>query len=278
MYEHPAPGYNWSMPPSGRTGDKRRRPRHAGAGLVLICTHVSETRGLTGIRPNLAVELRNLGWGGLQFTSREELRPTCPLSIQIKDPSTGAIFHARGHVRWCDIRVDGDVKTHVVGVMFDEIFTSQATCARFFQGPEPRTARRLVEPGKGVPRSRRRHERYPVDDCFVSVTRDAPLGAVVKPVNRAVQLVDLSLTGAQVICADQIDPGTRVRFILRMGRFSDLLQAGAEVVWIRKSAAPGWWAWATGLHFKQLDPSAQKLLDYMIAWLKSEALRSGRME
>src|SRR5262245_35225405 len=231
MNERPAPESNRSVQPSERKADKRKRPRHVGAGLVLICTHVSETRGLAGIRRNLAVELRNLGWGGIQFVSTEKLQPSCPLSIQIKDPSTGELFHARGHVWWSDTQGAGDNKVNVAGVQFDEIFTPQGTCARFFQGPEPPPSKRLANQGKGAGRSRRRHERYPVEDYFVKVFRDVPQGPNSKPVNCAVQLVDFSLSGAQVICTDQLDPGTRVKFVLRMGRFADPFEAGAEVVW-----------------------------------------------
>jgi Tfp pilus assembly protein PilZ len=264
--------------PPGRKDDTRRRARRGGAGLVLACTHVSETRIHSGPRPNLALELRDLGWGGLQFIAREPLRPPCGLSVQIKDPSTGDMFHARGTVTWCDTRrvVGGEI--HVVGIKFDEIYTPVSRCAWFFQGPEPPAPNPGEALAKAGANPRRRQERFPVDDYFVSVCREGPFGSRGKPVNLAFRLVDLSRTGAQVVCTEQVDPGAKVRFILHLNRFSDMLQTDAEVVWIRRAASRGGRAWSLGIQFKLIDRAAQKLLEYMMNWFSSEKERHNRPE
>jgi len=274
----PPPPPNRPVLPPGRKADTRRRVRRGGAGFVLTCTHVTATRGHTALRPNLALELRDLGWGGIQFVATDPLRPPCALSVQIKDPSTGGIFHARGNVTWCDTRRVVGREIHVVGVKFDEIYTPMATCTWFFQGPEPPAPAASPVIGAGLPNPRRRRERFPVDDYFVSVSRETPYGSSAKPVNLAFRLVDLSLTGAQVVCTDLLDPGSKVRFILHLNRFSDMLQTTAEVVWSRRTASRGGRAWSVGLQFKFLDRNAQKLLEYMMNWFTSEKERMHRRE
>jgi len=264
--------------PPGRKADTRRRARRGGAGFVVTCTHVTETRGHTGLRQNLAIELRDIGWGGIQFISTDPLRPPCPLSVQIKDPSTGGIFHARGNVTWCDTRRVIDAEMHVVGVKFDEIYTPMATCSWFFQGPEPAEPKTPAAFLSSNGNPRRRRERFPVDDYFVSVTRETPYGSSAKPLNLAFRLVDLSLSGAQVVCTELLDPGSRVGFLLHLNRFSDMLQTTAEVVWSRRTASRGGRAWSIGLQFKLLDRGAHKLLEYMMNWFTTEKERMHRRE
>lgn len=240
--------------PGWRGGNARRRARRPAQGLTLTCTRSALSRLHAGTLKNLAVELQDVGSGGVRFVASEPLPVPCPLELQIRKEDSGEVLQARGEIAWVKTRSLDGRPVHVVGVKFDEIQTPPETCARFFESP----------PLDSPPR-RRAAGRFPIADCEVTLVRDERSRAPVNPRNLASRLLDLSRTGAQVVCTGSVKPGERVRLTVRLEKLHDTFTAEAEAAWVRHAGLTGGGC-KVGLAFGSLDHAQQRKLESLESW------------
>ena len=248
--------------PPARGGDSRRRPRRLARGLTLTCTRASLSRASNP--PNLSRELIDVGWGGVRFVCSEAVQLPCPVNLQIRDEASGEVFHARGEVAWVQARTRDGRESWIAGARFDEVLTPASKCALFFEGRRPGESESDTLPRPG--QMRRARDRFPIDGCEATVTRPPSFWKLSKPANLARALVDLSRTGAQVVCTEPLKPGERVQVAVHLSKFKDTFEAEARVVWVAAATTAAGRAWRVGLEFGGLDRPRQVLLGSMESW------------
>ena len=247
--------------PRGREG--RFRPRRSAQGLTLTCTRpaVASHPAVEGV--NLSLELRDVGWGGVLFVASQPLQAPCPLSLQLREESTGEVLTAKGEVAWSQTRLADGRVIHLVGARFDEIFTPPAKCSRFFEEPASGKRARNAEASSQRPRDA---DRFPVDECEVTLYRDKRPGLFRRPENLALELLDLSRTGAQVTSKAALKVGEKVRLTVHLKKFKDTFEVEAETAWSRFPVPHEGLAWRAGLEFGALDGPRKRLLESMESW------------
>ncbi|MBI4566083.1 MAG: PilZ domain-containing protein [Planctomycetes bacterium] len=273
--------------------EARRNPRRKVEGYVLGCYRSTDLSGVSRLRHNIGLDILDIGAGGARLRLSEPVERSTSLTLQIKESGTEELFHAVGDVTWVEAGHSTGRPTWTVGVQFDEIFTPLAKRDRFFfgKGAESRTApppaktetvarpaeknrtpgdRANVEPPKTpVGPSGRKAERFQIDDHKVTVTRAGPFWSLGRKRNLAVGVVNLSMTGAQIQCVEELKPGTQIQFSLHLTKFADTFQAEGTVVRTWKKP-PAWYA---GIRFELVEARQQKLLDYMASWFTSHQAR-----
>ncbi len=246
------------IPPS-RGGNGRRRPRRPAIGMSLTCTQAQSSRlHAAGIK-NLALGISDVGPGGVRFVASEPLKAPCHLNLQIRDEASGEMLEATGEVAWVATRRLDGREMYLVGVKFDKILTPPAKCARFF---ERKAASRPAPP---APKPRAAN-RFSVSDCDVVLERDHRFRAQESPGNLAHRLLDLSRTGAQVVCTNPLKRGDRVRLTVNLRNFHDIISVEAETVWVRSPRPAEGSGWKVGLAFGTLDHAQQRKLQTLESW------------
>lgn len=248
-----------SFPPHRPKDSRRHLRRHAG-GFSLTCTRAQTTHIGAGAARNLAVALRDVGRGGLGFTA-DELPPDAhPLEIRIREESTGTLLHARGVVVWVKTRREGDRDIHDVGVRFQEVLAPAETCSRFLDGlsNDPAAASTTLR--------RRRMDRFGIGDGDVLLEFDPRFRSAPARGNLAFGLVDLSRSGAQVVCGVPLKPGDRVRLTVHLRSFGDDFMADASTVWVRPRTSASGDSWHAGLTFCELDREQERRLQTFERW------------
>lgn len=258
--------FNLVIPPS-RGGSNRKRPRRPAKGMTLTCTRVAPSR-LHGGHRNLAVELRDVGAGGVRFVASELLEVPCSLSIQLRDDATGAAIQAQGETAWTQTRqVDGrDV--HVVGAKFDKILSLPADSAWFFDGVVASKAKPWETPAAPPAHKRRSADRFSVADNDVILERDFRFRESRKAGNLATRLLDLSRSGAQVVCFEAVARGERMRLTVNLRTLQEIFTAEGETVWVRSPAAGDSGRWHVGLAFGSLNHAQLRQLQAMERWFR----------
>lgn len=256
--------FQLSLPPH-RPKDSRQSPRRAAQGLSLTCTRAQTTRPAAGAARNLAVALKDVGWGGLRFTATEMPAGPGPLEIRIREEDSGTMLHARGAVVWVKTRREDGREVHDVGIRFQEVLAPAETCSRFFDvvWNDPTAAKTTVR--------RRRMDRFGIGDGDVVLEFDDRFRKAPRPGNLALGLVDLSRRGAQVACREPLKPGDRVRLTVHLRSFGEVFTAEAEAVWIRPPASPGSTSWRAGLSFCGLDYDKGRQLQTFERWFARPA-------
>lgn len=108
--------------------------------------------------------------------------------------------------------------------------------------------------------------RFSVDDFEVTLHREGRPGFFRKPENLALNLLDLSRTGAKVVCRSSLKPGERVRLTVHLKKFNDTFEVEAETRWSRFPHPREGWASRAGLAFGELDGPRKRLLESMESW------------
>ena len=109
-------------------------------------------------------------------------------------------------------------------------------------------------------------DRFSLDDFEVTLHRDRRPGLFRKPENLALNLLDLSRTGAQVVCTKPLEPGEKVRLTVHLKKFRDTFEVEAETKWSRFPRPQEGLAWRAGLAFGALDGPRKRLLESMESW------------
>lgn len=259
----PALPFRLAVPPVANP-HHRRKPRRPAKGLSLNCMQRPVSRVYSGNLRNVAVELQDVGWGGVRFVASEPLQAASPLNLQIREEASGEVLHARGEVAWVRTQREGEREFHVVGVKFAEILTDPAKCGRFF-GDIPAPKATAPESPKPAPQ-RRGGNRFSLSDCEVVLERDHRFRAQEKPGNLASQLLDLSRSGAQVVSTEPLRRGERVRLTVILKKYQDIFTAEAEAVWTRDLRPAADRSWRVGLAFGSLDHAQERKLQSLERW------------
>lgn len=264
--------------------EARRHPRRPTQGLNIIC-YRTETMARYKPRQNIGKAILDISQGGCRVALAERVEPGMQLTIELKDAGTGDVFHAHGTVCWVSDAKPGEPFACSAGIQFVEIYTSLAKREKFFQGRGTRPTEAAAAAGSSTsvrppapadagptdlaPGQLQRSTRFHVDDYAVTVTRSGLLGSVGLRKNVATMVVDLSRTGAQVLCTEKMPPGTKVSFMIHLNKFADTFETEAEVVWTKEYTDERGPQYSTGLKFSAVSATRQRLLDYMMSWFTS---------
>ena len=253
--------------PSLPRGSGRSRPRFPARGLTLTCTRPAPFRFRDGGR-NLAIELKDVGWGGVRFVSAEPLPVPCSVDLQIRDEATGATVNTRGETKWSQTRRENGRDLHVAGAKFEMVLTPPAEAAWYFEGrvalqPKPwatRSAKPASEPRAAF--------RFPIPGCDVVLERDFRFRGSSKAGNLAVRLLDLSRSGAKVVCKDPVVRGEIMRLTVDIRTFQDIFTSEAETVWVRHPSVAGAREWRVGILFRELSLAQQRQIGTIERWFR----------
>ncbi len=256
----------------------RKHPRRQTDGMTLTAYR---TQPMAAYKPrrNIGAAILDISAGGCRLRITEQVESGASLTIELRELSTGDLFHAHGTVRW----IEPKETAWLAGVQFVEIFTPLAKRDKFFLGKAALHATPAREPGAGsyaqvAPRTPAQGTaaaassaaaRFKVDDYVVTAFRTGLLSSVGLRKNLATAVVDLSRTGVQVVCVEKLPTGTRVAFMLHLNKFADTFETESEVVWVKEGKEGGETVWFTGLQFGPMAPAKQKLVDYMMSWFTS---------
>jgi hypothetical protein len=253
--------------PSSQVGNARKRKRHPANGLTLNCTRIAASRLQGAALRNLAVELKDVAWGGVRFIASEALDVSTLVNLNLRKEDSGQTLQARGVVAWVETsRVNGqDVR--LAGAKFEEIVTPPAKAAWYFEdlvAPQPKPW--APSPVKAVAKPRTA-DRFAIAGSDVVLERDHRFRTYEKAGNLASRLLDLSRSGAQVLCTDPVKRGERMRLTVDFKDFKDIFSAEAETVWVRYPGA-GETGWRVGLSFCSLNHSQQRQLLSLESWFR----------
>src|SRR5687768_1872651 len=186
----------------------RRQKRKPAVGLSLVCTRVQPSRLHGTATRNIAVELRDAGAGGVRFVSSEPLPVPCALNLQIREDATGRLLEARGETTWIETRGEFGRDIYLARARFDEILTPREDAPWFFDdfAGTPMGPAKVPAPAP----QRRGPDRFSISGCNVTLERDHRFRGSAKAGNLAIRMLDLSRSGAQVLCADPLGRGDRV--------------------------------------------------------------------
>ncbi|MBI2933407.1 MAG: PilZ domain-containing protein [Planctomycetes bacterium] len=258
----------------GVTKDARKHPRRNTDGMTLTCYRTKATAGYRP-RKNIGEAILDISAGGCRIRLSEAVESGASVTIELRETATGDLFHAYGAVRWVDA-VPGEEKSAcLAGVQFQEIFTPLSKRDKFLHGRVALQARPALwdsgskgAPAKVAPPGPA--ARFKVDDYTVRAFRAGLLSTVGLRKNLAVSVVDMSRTGAQLVCTEKLASGMRILFTLHLNKFADTLQTDAEVIWVREDHDGGGTpVYYTGVQFGPMAPAKQKLVDYMMSWFTS---------
>ena len=275
------------MAETKKGAELRRHARRNIAGFTLLAY---KTQAASAHRPrrNIGEAVLDISAGGGRLRLTEAVFKGDSVTIEIKELATGDSFHARGDVRWTETKEVEGKKGHFCGLQFVEVFTPIVKREKFFLGntailsAKPATATQIaqkpgatvVNPAGALPAAAagpdgRKAERFQVDDYTLTVFRTGLLSSVGIRKNLATEVVDLSRSGAQIVCTEKIPMGSKVSFTLHLNKFADTFESESEVVWIKEGPAPDGIVFFTGVTFTSISPEKRKLIDYMMSWFTS---------
>ena len=217
--------------------ERRRHSRCAPmTGYFLTCRPPDRSGG-----PSLSNRLIDVAPGGVCLATAERLAPGLRLILEIRLPGESDRFRAQAVVAWAG--------PQAAGLRFESVDEDADL-------PDPAAAPATAEP-------RRRHKRFfpgRGDASFEPQTLWTSLGF--RPRDLEPRLVDLSQSGAHLICRERLKPGLlgRVRFDFTYPR--TVVEGEARVVWCRRDTLKLAPEWHVGLSFRRIaDPASVRTLD-----------------
>ncbi len=275
----------------GKGAEGRRHSRRSTAGFSLVA-YKTQASSAYARRKNIGEAVLDISAGGLRLRISEPLIKGDSVTIEIKELATGDVFHARGDVRWTDLREADGKKEYFCGLQFVEIFTAMGKREKFFYGnpgilqakPASDSATQLKSVKAAIPgqpttnmtqpiaaavSDGRKSERFQIDDYTVNVFRSGLLSSVGLRKNLVSDVIDVSRGGAMMICMEKITVGSKLAFTLHLNKFADTFESEAEVVWVKEGPTPDGFGFFTGVQFVSLSPEKRKLIDYMMSWFTS---------
>jgi c-di-GMP-binding flagellar brake protein YcgR len=278
------------MAETKKGAELRRHMRRNMSGFTLVAY---KTQAASAYRPrrNIGDGVLDISAGGLRLRLTESVFKGDSITIEIKELTTGDVFHARGDVRWTETKETDGKKQFFCGIQFVEIFTPIAKREKFFLGQtavlaaKPATPTQMAQrptgttltgataaaaaPAAPSAADGRKAERFQVDDYTLTVFRTGLLSSVGIRKNLATEVVDLSRSGAQIVCVEKLPMGGKISFTLHLNKFADTFESEAEVVWIKEGPSPDGIVYFTGVTFTSISPEKRKLIDYMMSWFTS---------
>jgi c-di-GMP-binding flagellar brake protein YcgR len=255
----------------GATKEIRKHPRRSTEGMTLTCYR---TQPMAAYQPrrNIGEAVLDISAGGCRVRITEHILQGAGLTIELKDGDDK--FHAHGQVRWIEPKDVGGRAAFIAGVQFSEILTPLTKREKFFLGKAalaavpaaettPRGGTRVTTPTVGPA------ARFKVDDYVVTAFRAGLLSTVGLRKNLAMEVVDLSRTGAQIVSMEKLPLGTRVSFTLHLNKFADTFETDADVIWTKEGKDATGTFYYTGLQFGEMAPAKAKLVEYMMSWFTS---------
>ena len=244
----------------------RRQRRKPARGLTLVCMRVQPSRLHGPAVKNINVDFRDAGAGGVRFVSSEAVAVGSLLDLQVREDATGRVLAARGETTWIETRGENGRDVHLVGVRFIEILTSRADASWFFDdfAGSPMGPAQVPAPVQ----QKRGPDRFAVGGCEVTLERDHRFRGSAKAGNLAIRILDLSRSGAQVLCGHPLGRGERVRLTIDVRSLQEIFTAEAEVVWVRHPGIGQEFNWRVGLAFQTLDHSQERRLLSLEHWFQ----------
>ena len=256
---------------SGKGAEGRKQSRRRPEILGVTCYRCETTR--SRVRKNVGVDILDISPGGLRIRVSELVDMGTMMIVELREPVTGDVFHARGVVRWVETVPGPKGDVHSIGLKFDEILTPLAKRGRFFHGwstsapPPPEPARDVQERFPETPMRPQTDGRFQIDDYKVTASR--PVGLLSRRKNVAATVVSLSADGAQIECTEKLEKGARLQFTLHLNKFSDTFESEAEVAWVKEIQSANTTVWLTRLLFVKLDDARLRKLRNMMSWFTS---------
>lgn len=236
--------------------------------MTLTCTRVLPSRLHGSSHQNLALELRDVGSGGVRFVASEPLQVPCMINLQIRDEATGSSLQARGATAWVETRRENGEDHVLVGAKFDEVLTPSAESAWYFEGRvSPQRKPWESQPAKSSTKPRAA-ARFSIPECGVTLERDHRFRESGRAGNLATRLLDLSRSGAQVVCMEPVSRGERMRLTVDLKTFNDIFTVEAETVWVRYPATSDSRDWRVGLAFGELSHAQLRQVTTIESWFR----------
>ena len=239
-------------------GDEPRRAfaRRNLSGVEMFCYRASASV-VPQVRRNIGFEIMDISPGGARVRVVEPVPRGEPITLELRDRSSGESFRARGEVRWSETAG----AQHYVGVQFREHYSPVELREYFTTGVRPRPT------GDDdivlAPAEKRLTPRFSVKDYVVTVFRQGTLAAQGLKRNVAKQVYDLSRSGAQMSVTETLEPGCLIQFTLHFNTLSDTLDALAAVRWCRPDTETPRSGYRIGLQFLNLPPDKARMVDFM---------------
>ena len=123
---------------------------------------------------------------------------------------------------------------------------------------------------------RRKHNRFEVDECQATLYREGLLTVFgVGKGNRARAALDLSEGGVRFLIHERLPIGTKVRMIIQMEKYKEIIEASGEVRWCYQSVKTSEDFYA-GVQFEGLEPAQKRKIALMREWFTSPQYRAVR--
>lgn len=126
---------------------------------------------------------------------------------------------------------------------------------------------------KPDPRERRKHLRFPVDECALTIQRAGLMSSLgLKKENLARALLDLSEGGLCARIAERLPSGTRLRVHIQLPKYSDEIEALGESRWCAQDPKHSG-EFTVGVMFVKLDTTHGRKIANMKNWFTSPQFR-----
>jgi c-di-GMP-binding flagellar brake protein YcgR len=237
-------------------GHERRKDKRIRADKTFFIGCKPSDPGVSFADPNLAVKLLDISARGACFVSRVRLKGGLRVQILIVQPGAGTRSSVDATVRWSEsVERDGKV-AHVTGVEFDRPMAGLGLPeepARPVQR-RPATVRAGTDP-------RRHHKRFKPDNTTITcMTRDGLLRKFGFRPNAAEALLDISLSGAQIVCDRKLDVREVLDLEIVLADGKTTIATEGTVCWCRRDTLSLKPRWTVGLRFGRLDEDAKRSL------------------
>jgi hypothetical protein len=238
--------------------ERRKYPRTKPEAGFVIAAYNAGSEGRDADAFNHATRLLDISSKGLCMITVGRLREGVALLVELAAPGTRARFRARATVRW-SATVEGGGRlpkvANVAGVEFDKVIEAFGEKVEYLTG---------WSVGRGRltgPEPRRRHKRFaPPAQVEISCFPRGFWRALGFRENAARRIKDLSLGGAQIVCARRLRAGSSVDLRLEFGRPRIVVVAEGEIRWCRRDTLSLEPRWEAGVVFKRLTARDDEVL------------------
>ena len=238
-----------------RHGHERRKHKRIRADKSYFIGCKSSDPGAGFADPNLAIKLLDLSARGACFVSRSRLKNGLRVQVLIVQPGAGTRSSVDATVRWSE-SLERDAKVaHVTGVEFDRPVPGLGL------PEEPSRPAKRPPPLRNGVDPRRHHKRFkPANTSIVCMPKEGLMRKLGFKPNTAQALLDLSLSGAQVLCDRKLELREVYDLEIVLGDGKTTINTEGTVCWCRRDTLSLKPRWNVGLRFGRLDEDAKRNL------------------